>query len=152
MARVIITGLLALGFMSGGKAGAAEPEAARFIGCWEMAEVTKCGRNSSKICFGPQGRAMHSGYLACESDGFAERFGYKIAGGLVTLKSEVRKLDGFCKGSAAPSGLELSCDEAVRDFTGKYVKLCSKLNADGSDCNSGLPKDDGAAAAKDKIN
>jgi hypothetical protein len=95
---------------------------------------------------------MHSGYLACESDGFAERFDYKIAGGLVTLKSEVRKLSGFCKGSAAPSGLELSSDEAVRDFTGKDVKLCSKLNADSSDCNSGLPKDEGAAAAKDKIN
>ena len=103
MTRVIVAALLALGVGLGTKVVAAESEAGRFIGCWEMSEITKCGRNSSKVCFGAQGKAMHTGYTACEADGFAERFAYKIARGLVTLKSEVRKLEGFCKGGAAPS-------------------------------------------------
>jgi hypothetical protein len=132
-------------------AHAAELEKAKYFGCWETAQITKCGRTSGKVCFGARDKMVHSGYSACESDGFEEKFSYKVASGLLTLSSDIRKLEGFCHGNVNGNVLELSCDEAIKDFDGKYGRLCNQLNAQGTDCGSGQPKDPGGVTAKDKI-
>jgi hypothetical protein len=147
--RVRIAGLLALAAMFAGEARAADADGAKFIGCWETVKASKCGQSTSKICFGTQGKAINAGYVACEQERFEEKYSYKIAVGLLTLKSDIRPVSGGCKATIGAAGLELSCEDALKDFDGKYAKRCSKLNGDGSDCSIGGKE---PASSTDKIN
>lgn len=149
--KLIIAGLVAFACVFGARAEAAESETAKLIGCWEMAQLTKCGRSSSKVCFGSQDRAILSAYVACEKEGFEERYSYKLAGGLLTLRSQIRTVSGACRVTLASGTIELSCDEAAKDFNGKFLRLCSKLNTDASDCAGAQGTPQGAGTA-DKIN